>query len=104
MVVGPLLGALVSGAGIAVQMGAQHDANNINWMNLFETKRSNRKAESLARATRRDAYGNEMEYIEGIGWVPNLTDITKKILSAEQGERYRNLSEDAPRNRACSRR
>jgi hypothetical protein len=100
--IGPLLAAAASLAGIGMQAGAQSDANNINWMNLFETKRSNRKAESLARATRRDAYGNELEYIEGIGWVPKLTDITKKILSAEQGERYRNLSEDAPRNRAAA--
>lgn len=100
--IGPLLGALVSGAGIAAQAGAQQDANNINWMNLFETKRSNRKAESLARSTRRDAYGNELEYIEGLGWVPRLTESTKKILSGEQRERIKNLNEDAPRARASA--
>lgn len=100
--IGPLLAALTAAGGMAMQQGAQDNQNNLNWQSLFETKRGNRKAESLARATRRDAYGNELEYIEGVGWVPNLTDITKQILSAEQKERRSNLTEDAPRNRAAA--
>lgn len=102
--IGPLLAALTAAGGMAMQQGAIDNQNNINWSALFETKRSNRKAESLARSTKRDAYGNEVEYIEGVGWVPNLTDITKQILSAEQKERHANLTQDAPRNRAAAER
>lgn len=100
--IGPLLAALTAAGGMAMQQGAMDNQNNLNWQSLFETKRQNRKAESLARSTRRDAYGNEVQYIEGIGWVPNLTDITKQILSAEQKEQRSNLQEDAPRNRAAA--
>lgn len=101
-VVGPLLGA---GAGLVsamIQSGNQQTANNINWRAVMEQVRANRKAEQLQQATRRDAYGNELEYIPGVGWTYNLTGMTKNILNAQQGEEYKSLTEDAPRNRAAA--
>lgn len=102
--IGPLLGAAGGLAQAIMQANAINNQNNINWMALQETKRSNRKAEELQRATRRDAYGNEMEFVPGLGWIPRLTGITKNILDAEQRERRANLTEDAPRNRAAAQR
>lgn len=100
--IGPLLGALVSAGGLGLQGMGMKSANDVNWMNLFETKRANRKSEKLARSTKRDMYGNELEYIEGLGWVPHLTAMTQAILGAEQKETRANLEEDAPRNRKAA--
>lgn len=102
--IGPLLGALVSAGGIAAQAGASANANNINWANLFETKRANRKAEALQRSSRRDAYGNLLKYTPGVGWEIDTTPMTAAILGAQQKEELSNLREDAPRNRAAAER
>ena len=101
---GPLLGLAGSVAGAGMQMGAQQDANNINWANLFETKRANAAAEELQRASRQDALGNLIHYTPGIGWQIDTTPLTKSILSAQQKEQLASLSQDAPRNRAAAER
>lgn len=100
--IGPLLGALTSGAGIAVNAANQSTANGINWRAVMETIRSNREQEQLQKATREDAYGNKITYRDGAGFGYDLTPITEAILGNEQGERLRSLREDAPRNRAAA--
>lgn len=102
--IGPLLGALVSGAGIFADAGAKKDANNINWASLFETKRANRATEGLQRSSRRDAYGNLLKYTKGIGWEIDTTPMTKAIMDSQQKEELANLTQDAPRNRAAAER
>lgn len=100
--IGPLLGALTSGVGMAINAGNQQTANNINWRAVMETIRSNREQEQLQKATREDAYGNKIIYRDGSGFGYDLTPITEAILGNEQGERLRSLREDAPRNRAAA--
>jgi len=102
--IGPLLGAGVSALSAILGAGASQRQANIDWLSLLETKRANRKSEQLARSDRGDAYGNVIRYIPGIGFKYDLTPITEAILGAEQRERYANLSQDAPRNRAAAER
>lgn len=102
MILGPLLGAGVGLASALLGSGAQRDANNINWMNLFETKRRNRETEKLAKSSRRDAYGNLLKYTPGVGWEIDLTPMTEAILGSQQKEELASLREDAPRNRAAA--
>lgn len=104
MVIGPIFGALAGLAGAGLQFGAQQNANNINWMNLFETKRRNRETEKLAKSSRRDAYGNLLKYTPGVGWEIDVTPMTEAILGHQQKEELTSLREDAPRNRAAAER
>lgn len=99
---GPLLSAGVAGAGIMAQSSAQGDANAINWRSLLETIRQNREREQMAKASRKDAYGNEINYDEYNGWDIDLTPITQSILAGQQREQMKSLNEDAPRNRAAA--
>lgn len=99
--IGPLLGAGASVITAIMGANAAKQQRDLDWMGLQETKRSNRKSEDLARSTKTDAYGNKLIYQPGVGWTYDLTDITEQIMSAEQGERRRNLLEDAPRERAA---
>lgn len=101
--IGPMLGAVTSLAGVLSQAGAQQDTNNLNWANLFETKRVNRKNEKLATATRKDANGNIVQFNDALGeWEIIPSPTTKQILEAEERETLKSLTEDAPRNRAAA--
>lgn len=99
--IGEVLGAGTSLIGAIMNANAAKRQADIDWMGLQETKRGNRKSEELARSTRTDPYGNKLIYTPGVGWTYDLTGITDQILSAEQGERRKNLLEDAPRERAA---
>lgn len=99
-----LLGVIASLLGVAAQAGAQNDQKNLGYMNLYETKRSNRKNEKLATSSREDAYGNVVEYDPVFGWRIKNTPMTKSILDAEQNETLTSLTEDAARNRNQARR
>lgn len=100
MVLPAVLGAVGSLANVFAQAGAQQDTNNLNWANLFETKRQNRKHEKLATATRKDANGNIVQYNEATNeWEIIPSPTSKQILEAEQQETLKSLTEDAPRNR-----
>lgn len=100
-IAGPLLGGAASVVGAIMNANAAKRQADIDWMGLMETKRGNRKSEELARSTRTDPYGNKLIYKPGVGWTYDLTGITEQILSAEQGEKRKNLLEDAPRERAA---
>lgn len=104
MPIGALLGALVSGLGVAAEASAQGAQQNLGWANLFETKRANRKKEQLATADQVDARGNRIYYTPGVGWQIELDPETKKILEAEDYETIMSLTEDATRNRDAARR
>lgn len=99
MAIGAMLGALVSGLGIAAEAGAQGAQTNLGYQNLFETKRVNRKKEQLATADKVDARGNRLFYDPTFGWQIDLDPETKKILEAEDLETLLSLTEDATRNR-----
>lgn len=94
-----ILSVITSLLGLASQAGAQADQRNLDWANLFETKRTNRKNEQLATSSRKDAYGNEVYYDPVFGWQIKSTPMTKGILDAEQSETLKSLTEDAGRNR-----
>lgn len=53
----------------------------------------------LQTAGQRDARGNTLNYVPGWGWVANPTPTTKALLGAEDTEKYRQLTEDAPLRR-----
>lgn len=97
----PVLGGATSLISAIMSANAAKQQRDLDWMGLQETKRSNRKSEELARSTKQDAYGNKLIYKPGVGWTYDLTDITNQIMSAEQGERKKNLLQDAPRARAA---
>lgn len=100
--IGPLLGAGVSAFSALSNRGAAQDANNINWMNLFETRRRNKAEETMAKSSRKDAYGNVMKFTPGVGWEIDTTPMTQAILGSQQNEELRQLREDAPRNRLAA--
>lgn len=105
MPIGAILGAGASLAGVLAQAGAQQDANNLNWANLFETKRANRKNEKLATATRKDANGNIVQFNSATNeWEVIPSPTTKQILEAEEQETLKSLTVDAGRNRAAAER
>lgn len=53
----------------------------------------------LQTAGQRDARGNVLRYVPGWGWVSEPTPMTKQLLGAEDQEKYRQLTEDAPLRR-----
>lgn len=116
MVLGPLLGAGVGLAEALMGMGARQDATNLQYLNLYETRRANRKQEAETRrvndliealqtATRSDALGNKTSYNRGANaFETDLTPLTQAILDNQQNEQLRQFTEDAPRNRAAAER
>jgi|SRR6478736_1466297 len=101
MVIGPILGAGASLASALLGNRAQQDANNIGYLNLYETRRRNRATENMAKSSRRDAYGNLMKYTPGVGWEIDTTPMTSAILGAQQKEELEGLRTDAPMARAA---
>lgn len=90
----PLLGALAgAGGGIAsalIGAGAQDEANQYNWMinlyNLAQRKRERREAREEAHRIEKkqdegatDALGNRVHYVEGKGWVTELSDQQQEL-------------------------
>lgn len=104
MVIGPLLGAGASLAGVLMQSGAQQDQTNLGYLNLYEQKRQARVREALAKATRSDAYGNKVVYKPGVGFITETTPLTAAILGAQQKEQLAQFRDDAPRARAAAER
>lgn len=101
-----ILGAIgaLAGAGIAAY-SANSQAQNARRNNaaqednyLFQRRMAMRNNE-VATAPTRDARGNVIEYIEGVGWVERPTDRTRALIAASDNEEARRLREDAPRSR-----
>lgn len=112
---GGLLGALMSGVGLAVNAGQQQTANAVNWRAVMEQIRANQAQEALAKemfgeqkqlaeADRGDAYGNKITYDPYKGFEYDLTALTSAILNGQQHEQLTGLREDAPRQRAAAER
>lgn len=91
-----ILSALMSGAGLAAQMGAQGDAQNLNWRNFYLQRETANENKKLAKATREDALGNKNEYVPGVGFVVRTTPMTKAILNSMQSEMLQRNRVDAP--------
>lgn len=134
MVVGPLIGGGLSLVSALMGQGAQRDATNLGYLNLFEQQRQARRAEAAAReageerrdisqaaqeeqrrindflqqlqtATRGDALGNVIEYDEDQNAFETiLTPLTEAILGGQQTEELAQFREDAPRNRQAAER
>jgi hypothetical protein len=68
----------------------------------MEQKRLNRKREQLETAPRTNVYGDELRYVPGLCWQHILTDMTGRIISGQRREELKQLTEDAPRNRAAA--
>lgn len=100
MSVGALLGAGTSLVGAMMQARAQREALNLQYKNLYEQQRQARERERMSKATREDAMGNRVEYIEGLGFKTKPTALTSSILNAQQKEQLEQFRTDAPRNRA----
>lgn len=97
---GELLGSVISAM---LAANAQDNANQVNYANLAETKRSNRFKEDLATSSKEDGFGNKVVYDPAArAWKIIETPITKDILGEQQKEQLAQLTEDAPRNRAAA--
>lgn len=104
MAIGALFGAGASIFGAIMQAKAQKEQRDLSYMSLFEQKRAAREQEALAKATRSDAYGNKIQYRDGIGFETKTTPLTSAILSSQQKEQLAQFREDAPRARAAAER
>jgi hypothetical protein len=102
--IGAALGSVAGIASAIMQANAQADARNLNYLNLFEQKRQAREREALAKATRSDAHGNKVEYLDGQGFVTKVTPFTKAILNSQQKEQLAQFRDDAPRVRGAAER
>lgn len=115
-IIGPLLGAGVGLAQALMGQSAQRQATNLGYMNLYETRRANRRQEAeqrrvndlieaLQTATRSDALGNKISYDKALNeFSTELTPMTQTTLDSQANELLRQLREDAPRNRAAAER
>lgn len=83
-------------------MGAAKTQNSLNAMSIQEQRRSAMEQERLAKATRRDAQGNETRYSDSEGFITTAAPLIKAILDAQSKEQYTSLREDAPRAREAS--
>lgn len=82
--------------------GSANKANALQQASVNETRRSNRESEKLAKASRTDAMGNTLRYVDGQGWVTDVAPIVRAIMDGQSREQLATLREDAPRARAAS--
>ena len=95
---GEMLGSVISAM---LAASAQDNANQVNYANLAETKRSNKFKEDLSTSSQEDGFGNQIVYDPNArAWKIIKTPITNDILGAQQKEELASLTQDAPRNRA----
>lgn len=104
MAIGAILSAAVAAAGLGLQANAQANENAINWRNVFRQERDSNERSRMAKASRTDAYGNEVRYVPGEGWKTITTPTTKAILDSQQREQLAQFRDDAPRNRQLANR
>lgn len=116
MVLGPLLGAGVGLVQALMGANQQRQATNLGYLNLYETRRANRRQEkeqrrvndlieALQTATRTDALGNTISYDDALNeFNTELTPMSQTTVDSQQNELLRQLREDAPRNRAAAER
>lgn len=98
-----MLGLIGSILGVAAQAKAQEDQKQLEYQNLFETKRENRFREKLATSSKTDANGNTVYYDPALKqWKIRTSPETGKILEGQQVQELAGLTEDAPRNRAAA--
>jgi len=83
-------------------MSSANTQNNLMGQQIMEARRSNRAGEKMAKASRTDAQGNKLVYIEGQGWVTEVSAIMRAILDGQNREQLATLREDAPRAREAS--
>lgn len=110
----PLIGGLIGGAGSIVSgiMGARaaDDASERNWqINLLNYyAREQERRDRIAQATRNerdqklgytDSDGSRVRFVEGVGWVSDLSDEAQDIQDAQRAEQLRVLQQDLPMRR-----
>lgn len=104
-----MLGSLLGiGSGIFDFLGASgaaDDAQSVAQQNMNWQMDRYWDLYNLLTAPQRDPYGNELIYRPGgIGWDYKLTPETQGLLSAQQAEQVKSLTEDARMNRDFRRR
>jgi hypothetical protein len=99
-------GALAGLAGTAYGMinsgnvGAAQ--NQLAYRNMTLQQRLAARQQAMAEAGSRDALGNVIEYIDGVGWVERPTPETQALMLAQQNEQRQQLTNDAIRQRLAS--
>lgn len=111
----PLLGALIGAggsiAGGLIGAGAQEEANDMNWqinlLNYYQRQQERRDRLREAERTRADqrlgatdAFGNRTRFVEGKGWVTELSNQDKLIAALQRQEQQNVLEKDLPMRRA----
>lgn len=105
-----LLGAfatLVSGAlGAGASSQAASENYNINLLNYnqrererFDTINQARRHEADTKLGQTDANGNRIHFVEGVGWVTDLSDDQQQLQDLYQREELGQLQNDLPKKR-----
>jgi hypothetical protein len=89
-----LYGAASAGGGVI-----NGNQNDISYRNYYLNRMIQRQQQEMARASRVDARGNRMDYIDGYGWRETPTAETAANNRAADAELRQQLTADAVRNR-----
>jgi hypothetical protein len=85
--------------GAKAQAQIARDNYDLSLRNYYLNREATLRAQELARAGQTDARGNQLVYVEGVGWVERPTATTRGILQAEDAENMQRLTGDAIRAR-----
>lgn len=103
-----LIGGLGSGiAGMFAQEGADETNYNIALMNYYQHQDDMRRQRQMAEQVMHDqklgatdARGNRTHFIEGVGWVTDMSPQGKTMMDAQDREQMQVLNHDLPAKRA----
>lgn len=106
-----MIGAGGSIAGGLIGAGAQQEAADMNWqinlLNYYQRQQERRDRIREAQQTRADqrlgatdAFGNRTKFVEGKGWVTELSDQDQLLADLQRQEQLKTLQNDLPLRRA----
>lgn len=109
MAIGPIiggigaLGSLMGGIGGLFGAGRnnaiQEAQTDLAFKDYYFRKMLAERQLEMAQAGQRDARGNTIQYVPGMGWIETPSDTTRGLISASDAEERRRLTEDAIRRR-----
>lgn len=93
-----LLGTMVS---VGAQASAQQSQERMNNKTLAFQRDQAERQEDLMTADRTDPQGNRLQYSDETGFEVILAPLMQAIVDAQSEEQYKNVTQDAKRNRAA---
>lgn len=96
-------------AGASATSEANRDNRNIGLLNYYQNVDRDNRAQRETRTQRRDAQqgvtdaaGNRVRFVDGLGWVTELTPTQKDIQRGTEREQLRQVTTEADRNEKAS--